>query len=72
MLIDEVKSLSTWIIGLVASPIGVMVLAALDSTLFFSIPGGIDAAVLMLAARGHTMAWMVVLLATAGSVSARR
>ena len=65
----KVKSLSTWVIGLVASPIGVVVLAALDSTLFLSIPGGIDAAVLMLAARRHTWAWTVPLLATAGSVA---
>jgi membrane protein YqaA with SNARE-associated domain len=64
-----VNSLSTWIIGLVASPIGVMVLAALDSTLFLAVPGGIDAAVMMLAARRHTMAWIVALLATTGSVA---
>jgi len=64
-----VKSLSAWVVGLVASPIGVVVLAALDSTVFMSIPGGIDAAVLMLAARRHTWAWMIALLATAGSVA---
>jgi membrane protein YqaA with SNARE-associated domain len=64
-----VKSLSTWVIGLVASPIGVVVLAALDSTPFMSMPGGIDAAVVMLAARRDASAWMVALLATAGSVA---
>ena len=63
------RSLSTWVLGLVASPLGIVVLAALDSTLFFSLPGGIDAAVLLLAARRHALAWMVALLATAGSVS---
>ena len=63
------KSLSTWVIGLVASPIGVVVLAALDSTPFMSMPGGIDAAVVMLAARRDALAWMVALLATAGSVA---
>src|SRR5437868_5723838 len=41
---------SRWILGLFLSPIGVTVLAALDSTLFFSFPLGIDAAVVMLAA----------------------
>ena len=65
---DVVRSLSTWLIGLVASPIGIVVLAALDSTIFFSLPGGIDAAVLLLAAQRHSLAWVVALLATAGSV----
>ena len=65
---DVVRSLSTWLIGLVASPIGIVVLAALDSTIFFSAPGGIDTAVLLLAARRHSLAWVVALLATAGSV----
>ena len=65
---DVVRSLSTWLIGLVASPIGIIVLAALDSTIFFSAPGGIDAAVLLLAAQRHSLAWVVALLATAGSV----
>ncbi len=63
------KHLSTGIIGLIASPVGVVVLAALDSTLFFSMPGGIDAAVLMLVARQQTSWWIVALMATAGSVS---
>jgi hypothetical protein len=38
------RSFSRWIIVLCASPAGVIVLAALDSTLFFSLPFGIDAA----------------------------
>jgi membrane protein YqaA with SNARE-associated domain len=63
------KYLSSGIIAFIASPAGVVVLAALDSTLFFSMPGGIDAAVLLLAARRHTISWLIALLATAGSVS---
>jgi len=59
---------SRWIIGLFASPIGVFALAALDSTLFFSLPLGIDAAVVLLSARLKSTAWVVPLLATAGSV----
>jgi membrane protein YqaA with SNARE-associated domain len=51
------------------SPIGVTVLAALDSTLFFSLPFGIDTVVIILSARSHASAWVVVLLATAGSVA---
>jgi membrane protein YqaA with SNARE-associated domain len=63
------RSLSHWIIALCASPAGVVVLAALDSTLFFSLPFGIDAAVVLLAARMGPRAWVVPLLATAGSVA---
>ncbi len=63
------RSFSHWVIALCASPIGVVVLAALDSTLFFSLPFGIDAAVVLLSARLHALAWMVPLLATGGSVA---
>ena len=57
------------ILGLFASPGGIIVLAALDSTLFFSLPFGIDAVVVILTARMQGMAWVVPLLATAGSVA---
>jgi membrane protein YqaA with SNARE-associated domain len=60
---------SQWIIGLFVSPAGVVVLAFLDSTLFFSLPLGIDAAVIFLAAREGRWAWIVPLLATAGSIA---
>ena len=62
------RTVSKWLIGLFASPIGVIVLAALDSTLFFSLPFGIDAAVIILAARMNALWWIVPLLATLGSV----
>jgi membrane protein YqaA with SNARE-associated domain len=62
-----VRSLSHWVIGTFASPAGIFVLAVLDSTLFFSLPFGIDAAVIILAARGDTLAWVVPVIATAGS-----
>ena len=62
------RSFSHWVITLGASPVGVFVLAALDSTLFFSLPFGIDAAVVLLSARLHATAWIVPLLATAGSI----
>jgi membrane protein YqaA with SNARE-associated domain len=61
-------SVSRWILGLFLSPLGVVVLAALDSTLFFSLPLGIDAVVVMLAARMKALAWIVPLLATFGGV----
>ena len=63
------RALSHWIIALCATPIGVVVLAALDSTLFFSLPFGIDAAVIILAARLGASWWVVPLLATAGSIA---
>ena len=63
------RSFSHWVITLCASPLGVVVLAALDSTLFFSLPFGIDAAVVLLSARLHGLAWTVPLLATLGSLA---
>jgi membrane protein YqaA with SNARE-associated domain len=60
---------SKWLIGLCASPIGVLALAALDSTVFFSLPFGIDAAVIILVARMSALAWIVPLLAIAGSLA---
>jgi membrane protein YqaA with SNARE-associated domain len=64
-----VRGFSGWILGLFASPIGVFALAFLDSTLFFSLPFGIDGVVIILAARQRSLWWMVPLLATAGSVA---
>jgi len=63
------RALSKWIITLCATPAGVIVLGALDSTLFFSLPFGIDACVIILSARMHQLWWIVPLLATAGSVA---
>jgi membrane protein YqaA with SNARE-associated domain len=63
------RGFSGWVLGLFASPIGVVALAFLDSTLFFSLPFGIDAVVIILAARERQVWWAVPLLATAGSVA---
>jgi len=63
------RSFSRWIVTLCATPLGVVILAALDSTLFFSLPFGIDAAVIILAARLKNLWWTVPLLASAGSVA---
>jgi membrane protein YqaA with SNARE-associated domain len=64
-----VHSLSQWVVATFASPAGTFVLAALDSTLFFSLPFGLDAAVIILAARSETLAWTVPLIATTGSIA---
>jgi membrane protein YqaA with SNARE-associated domain len=63
------RSFSAWFVAFFTSPAGIVVLAALDSTLFFSLPFGIDAAVIILAAQLRTFAWIVPLLATGGSVA---
>lgn len=63
------RAFSVWIVGVFTSPAGIIVLAALDSTLFFSLPFGIDTAVIILAAQLRTFAWIVPLLATGGSLA---
>jgi membrane protein YqaA with SNARE-associated domain len=63
------RAWTRWILGLFLSPIGVTVLAALDSTLFFSFPLGIDTVVVILSARNRDLAWTIALLAIAGSVA---
>src|SRR5262245_58306980 len=60
---------SRGIISLFASPVGIVILAALDSTLFFSLAFGIDATVIILSAHLGRTSWVVPLLATAGSVA---
>lgn len=62
------RSFTHWVLGTFASPVGVFVLALLDSTLFFSLPFGIDAAVIILAAGSDTLAWTVPIVATSGSL----
>ena len=62
------RSLTQWVLTTFASPIGILVLAALDSTLFFWLPFGIDAATVVLSMRGAAPWWAVALLATGGSV----
>lgn len=63
------RAISHWAIAVFANPIGIVVLAALDSTLFFSLPFGIDAVVIILAARMRDTWWIVPLLASVGSIA---
>jgi len=48
---------------------GAYVLGALDASMVFFLPFGIDALVIFLSARNGTLFWMYPLLATAGSVT---
>src|SRR5262245_29944850 len=66
--VPGMRPLSRWFLTLFASPAGVFAIALLDSTPFFWIPFGLDAAVIILAARLGHMAWSVPLLAATGSV----
>jgi len=63
------RGFSAWLVALFANPIGILILAALDSTIFFFFPLGIDAIVIIVAARMRSGAWIVPILATAGSVA---
>src|SRR5206468_3544094 len=56
------------IFRLFLSPAGILVLAALDSTMVFFLPVAIDAAVVIMSARRHNW-WLFPLLATAGSTA---
>jgi membrane protein YqaA with SNARE-associated domain len=64
-----VRSLSQFAFGIFLSTGGLFILAALDSTIFFFFPFGIDAAVIVLTVRHHGFAWAYPILATAGSVA---
>jgi membrane protein YqaA with SNARE-associated domain len=61
-------SLTRWVLTTFTTPLGVFVLAALDSTVFFSVPFGIDAAVIILAAHSQAAAWLVPIVASVGSM----
>lgn len=54
--------------GTFASASGVLLLGILDSTLVFFLPLGIDAVVILLAARNPSRAWLYPLLAASGAV----
>jgi membrane protein YqaA with SNARE-associated domain len=63
------RAVTHWILSTFASPIGIVLIAALDSTLFFWLPFGIDAATILLAMRGIAPWWGVAALVTAGSAA---
>ena len=50
------------------TPAGLPVLAALDSSVVFFFPFGLDLALALMSARNESLAWLYPLIATAGSV----
>ena len=58
----------TSIFNLFLSPPGVLVLAALDSTMIFFLPAAVDTAVIVMSARDKDMFWLYPLMAVIGSV----
>jgi membrane protein YqaA with SNARE-associated domain len=48
---------------------GAVLLSALDSSMLFFLPFGVDAVVIYLAARNHDLFWLYPMLATAGSTA---
>jgi membrane protein YqaA with SNARE-associated domain len=64
-----VRDFTRLLFQLFLSPGGLFALAALDSTLFFFFPFGIDAAVIILAVRHPESSWVYPVLAAAGSAA---
>jgi membrane protein YqaA with SNARE-associated domain len=64
-----VRDLTRLLFQLFLSPGGLFILAALDSTLFFWFPFGIDAAVIILVVRHPESRWLYPVLAAAGSAA---
>ena len=62
------RSLLTALLRHFVTPPGLVILGALDSSLIFFLPLGIDFVVIILSARKPDLFWMYALLATAGSV----
>jgi membrane protein YqaA with SNARE-associated domain len=63
------RTLTQWVLATFTSPVGILLLAAIDSTLFFWLPFGVDAATIVFAMRGVAPWWAVALLTTAGSIA---
>lgn len=62
------RSLFYGLLGYFLTVPGVMLMAALDSSLVFFLPLGIDFVVILMTARTPTLFWAYALLATAGSL----
>jgi membrane protein YqaA with SNARE-associated domain len=56
------------LLGYFLTPVGVLLLAALDSSLIFFLPLGIDVVLIIMCARHRDLFWLYALLSTIGSV----
>ena len=57
------------ILGYFLTPVGLVLMGALDASLVFFLPLGIDFVVILMVARKPQLFWLYALLATIGSVS---
>src|SRR3954462_14754882 len=57
------------LLGYFLTPVGVLLMAALDSSMVFFLPLGIDFVVIIMAARKPELFWLYAILATLGSVA---
>jgi len=57
------------ILVLFLSPVGLLVLAALDSSMVFFLPTAVEATIVILVDRSRELAWLFPIMATAGSVA---
>ncbi len=64
----RMRSLFFSLLGYFLTPLGLVVLGALDSSMVFFLPLGIDFVTIILAARRPELFWLYALLATAGTV----
>ena len=62
------RSFLITIFGFLMSWWGLWLLAALDSTMVFFLPFGIDIAIIILASRSHELFWLYPILASGGSL----
>ena len=62
------RSILAAVFGGVLSWWGLCLIAALDSTMFFFLPLGVDAAVVLLASRNRGLFWLYPILASVGSI----
>jgi membrane protein YqaA with SNARE-associated domain len=62
------RSLFYSLLGYFLTPVGVIAMGALDSSLVFFLPLGIDFVVILMAARKPELFWLYALLATAGAM----
>ena len=63
----DMRSFFYSLLGYFLTPAGLLIMGALDSSLIFFLPLGIDFAVIVLSARQPHLFWLYAVLATAGS-----